>query len=392
MPKTAYRIAMIAACPFPEPRGTPTRIFRMAEALVKRGHEVHIVTYHLGQPIEDPPFKIHRIPGIKSYQKRSAGPTFQKLFLLDLLLVYRVISVLHRHKIDIIHAHHFEGLLASWFAHLLYAKPLIFDIHTLLESELPYYGKKFPFKIKKILGRLGDRVLPRFANKLVAVSDEINEKLVKQHRFGSGQIQVIPNGVELELFENVATPKQSLGEELNALVFAGNFAPYQRIDLLLQAFYEVCKQRPDTRLKLLTDSDFAPYEALASKLGIRQSIDQAACPLQELPNQLALSAIALNPRTECDGLPQKLLNYMAVGLPVVSFAGSAKYLVHEQYGLVIENGNTKAFADAIVRLLDQPELGEEYGKNARQFVLSELSWGETAKQLEMVYAKTLKEK
>ena len=52
------RIAIVAACPFPLPRGTPVRILRMAEALADRGHEVHVVTYHLelrrGE-LEDPP-------------------------------------------------------------------------------------------------------------------------------------------------------------------------------------------------------------------------------------------------------------------------------------------------------------------------------------------------
>lgn len=33
-----YRIAMVAACPFPCPRGTPVRVRRMAEALTARGH------------------------------------------------------------------------------------------------------------------------------------------------------------------------------------------------------------------------------------------------------------------------------------------------------------------------------------------------------------------
>ncbi len=392
MPKGFYRIAMIAACPFPEPRGTPTRILRMAEALVERGHEVHVVTYHLGQPIENHAFRIHRIPTVKSYQKRSAGPSYQKLLVLDVLLAYRVMSVLRHHRIDIIHAHHFEGMIASWPAHLLYAKPLIFDIHTLLESELHYYGKRYPLTIKKKLGRLGDKILPRFANKLIAVSDDINDKLAKHHGYNPEKIKVIPNGVELELFENVDVPTRHLAEQSNTLVFAGNLAPYQRIDLLLQAFHEVRKQRPDTRLKMLTDSDFSNYEALARELGVRENIDLRACQLKDLPRQLASSAIALNPRTECDGLPQKLLNYMAAGAPVVSFEGSAKHFEHEQHGLVVENSNTKAFADAIIRLLDHRCLGKKYAENARGFVLSEMSWGKTAEQVELIYEQVLRGK
>ena len=50
--------------------------------------------------------------------------------------------------------------------------------------------------------------------------------------------------------------------------------------------------------------------------------------------------IALNPRVDCDGLPVKLLNYMATGRAIVSFAGSAEILEHEQTGLVVPSGDT----------------------------------------------------
>ena len=64
-----FKIAMVAACPFPWPRGTPIRIFRMADALGRRGHEVHVVTYHLGEACSGAPFHIHRIPSVATYRK-----------------------------------------------------------------------------------------------------------------------------------------------------------------------------------------------------------------------------------------------------------------------------------------------------------------------------------
>ncbi|MFQ5580855.1 MAG: glycosyltransferase family 4 protein [Nitrospiria bacterium] len=380
---------MVAACPFPEPRGTPTRILRMAEALAGRGHEVHVVSYHLGQPIDSPSIKIHRIPNIKTYQKRTPGPSCQKLLVLDPLLVIKLIALLRRYEIDLIHAHHFEGMLASWYAHKLFNKPLVFDIHTLLESELPYYGSGFPLSLKKHVGRLFDRIVPHFANQLIAVSDEIKEKLIKQHGYTKRQIPVIPNGMELELFGDIGVSGCSKEGQSKTLVFSGNLSLYQRIDLLLEAFREVCNQRSDVHLKMLTASDFSSYEVLARELGVRERIDVKECQLEDLPNELASATIALNPRTECDGLPQKLLNYMAAGIPVVSFEGSAKHFLHGQHGLVVENGNTKEFADAIVKILDHPERGKKYGEDARSFVLNEMSWDKTAANVEEIYDQIL---
>ena len=108
-----HRIAIIAACPFPYPRGTPIRILRMAEGLAAQGHTVHVVTYHLGQQVEELPFRIHRIPNIPTYKKLSPGPTYQKLWLLDTLLASKVNAVVRKEKIHIIHAHHYEGLIAG---------------------------------------------------------------------------------------------------------------------------------------------------------------------------------------------------------------------------------------------------------------------------------------
>jgi hypothetical protein len=53
----------------------------------------------------------------------------------------------------------------------------------------------------------------------------------------------------------------------------------------------------------------------------------------EQPALLAAATVAVNPRIRSAGIPQKLLNYMAAGLPIVSFEGSAVPLRHEVSGL-----------------------------------------------------------
>jgi hypothetical protein len=41
------RICMVAACLFPVRRGTPLRIERLPQAVMERGHEIEVVTYHI---------------------------------------------------------------------------------------------------------------------------------------------------------------------------------------------------------------------------------------------------------------------------------------------------------------------------------------------------------
>ena len=104
---------------------------------------------------------------------------------------------------------------------------------------------------------------------------------------------------------------------------------------------------------------------------------------------LANADIAMNPRVDCDGVPHKLLNYMAAGRPIVSFRGSATHVIDAEHGIVVDDADTMAFARGIGRLLDDPELARRLGANGKQFVHSRFSWNHTARDVEAVYERLL---
>jgi len=382
------KIAMVAACPFPQPRGTPIRIYHMASALARRGHEVSVVTYHLGKSSEDLPFSIHRISNVPTYHKTSPGPTYQKLALLDPLLALELRGLLRQESFDVIHAHHYEGLLVAVAARSRGTPPIVFDVHTLLESELPYYALGLTRWAKRGIGRALDRRLPRRADHLIAVTEQIRTKLVNEFAVSINRVSTISNGVEHEHFD-VPVKALPVDREVRTLIFTGNMGAYQGIDLMLRAFKIVRDRRDDVRLVIVTEDSFELYEQLAAGLGVRPFIEVKRSTFDELPAHLAAADIALNPRVTCDGVPQKLLNYMAAGRPVVSFDGSAKHLVDGEHGLVVENEDTAAFACAINRLLNDPKLSRRLGANGKNFARSRLSWVHTAQQVEAVYDRLL---
>ena len=384
------KIAMVAACPFPFPRGTPIRIQRLAEVLGRRGHEVHVVTYHLGEDDADAPYATHRTGAMRSYTECSPGPTFTKLCLLDPLLVLKLRKVLRSKSIDIVHAHHYEGLLVAsllcrWTKH-----PFIYDAHTLLESELPSYSLGLPFSIKEWLGRRLDRAMPRWAGHVVAVSEAIRRCLTRYSGLAEENVTVVTNGVEANLFNVQRTNgEKTWPPGTKQLVFTGNLAPYQGIDLMLEAFREVTKRHEDVRLGIVTETSFASYESLAQGLGVRDRVDVINAGFDRVPAYLEAADVLLNPRTLCDGIPQKLLNYMAAGKPIVSFAGSAKLITHEETGLVAQDDSPSAFAAAAMRLLDDTALAGRLGSNARRLAETEYTWDVAAAKIEVVYESLL---
>jgi len=376
------RIAMIAACPFPWPRGTPVRIHRLAEALGRRGHEVHVVTYHFGEGPLSPHLSVHRIAGPSGYRHGAPGPTLTKLAVLDPLLTHKLRSLLRALRFDVIHAHHYEGMLCAWLARgQSHTPPLVFDVHALLGSELPAYSALG----KRLLHRLGtalDRWLPLRADQLIAVSEKMRRGLGALTGLEESRIALISNGVESEHFgSGVASV------ERHSVVFAGNLAPYQGLESLLQAFASVREVQPLARLRLLTDGDFSPWRARARALGLLDSIEVKPAGYPELPEELCRAAVLVNPRSICSGIPQKLLNYMASARPVVSFAGSATILEHERTGLIVEDDDAAAFAAAILRLMSDEALAASIGARARAFVTEHYSWEQVAARVERVYAR-----
>ena len=379
---SGLRVAMIAACPMPARRGTPLRIERLTEALIARGHHVELITYHVSDDAQELPFPVHRIFNRRVYWRMPAGPNLRKLALYDPALALKVWQVLGKSRFDVMHAHHLEGLLVALPARLRHGVPIVYDAHTMLSSELPSYGPSFTKRVVSTAGRLFDGVLPNSADHVSSVTADIRDRLMQRHGMSSDKISVVTNGVETAQFRVNVLPRN---DGLTRLIYTGTLAPYQDVDVLLEAFAIAYRTRPVLRLVMAVSSPFSSYEALARKLGIREAIELIPDNFEQLPRQLAEADIAVLPRMHCDGIPQKLLNYMAAGKGIVSSAGSAKVMEHERTGLIVPNGDIKVFAAAIVRLADDRAYANALGSAAHDYVERNYSWDGAAERLERIF-------
>jgi len=382
------KVVMVAACPLPSPRGTPIRILRMAEALCERGHEVHIVTYHLGGSEVHPSLKMHRTFPMKWYRNEAPGPTWTKLLLMDPLLVMKLRGLLKRFDPDVVHAHHYEGLIVAKMALGRRTIPLVYDAHTMLDSELPLYGFVGSAWLSRKIGACIDRRLPPMADHVVAVTQTIRDRFVKSGIIPPDSITVVTNGVEPEMFCDPDAVEGSAIESGRNVIFTGNVAAYQGLDLLLKAFRTVIERSSDARLVIATDKEFSAFEPIekqACDLGVRENVDFIATDgRKHLRELLSRADVAVNPRTECDGIPQKLLNYMAAGKAVVSFEGSAPIIRNGVTGITVPNGDVLGFGDNILDLFKNVGLRYRLGRNAREYIKENLSWDKVAMTVEKI--------
>jgi glycosyltransferase involved in cell wall biosynthesis len=381
-------IAMVAACPFPDNRGTPSRILRMAEGLSRLGHNIHVVTYHFGKDIKTTGIEIHRIPRVTSYANYSAGPTITKLLLLDPLVFFKLRKIIDKKNIDLIHAHHYEGALISYAAKLTKKVKVIYDAHTTLSGELPSYR----FWNIKWIGRFLDRFVPRQADYTIAVSDQIKNNVLDMGVPGE-KISVIPTGVNHSDF--IKANPDRVGKKYNlgsrkVIIYTGSLEEFQDVQFLLEAMLHVRKKINEALLLVVGNDKSGKYSEITRELGIQDNVCFVGeKPFSMIPDFLSCADVAVLSRVNCPGIPQKLTNYMMAGKAIVSFQGSAELLSHGKNGLVVQNGNIEKMADSIIMLLQNAELRKRLGENARYTAIEKFDWDVLSKKLESIYASLL---
>lgn len=376
-------ILVIAAGPFPFPRGTPVRTLRVSEELESRGHTVCVAAFPLADRNIATKLRIEVSSVVHWYRKTTPGPSFAKLLVMNPRLVTRVRELLEQETFEAIYAHHYEGLLVATIARrrAKVRTPIVFDSHTLLGSELSTYFPHFLGGPVNWLGRILDSRLIHYADAVIGVMDEITNFYASR---GKPDLPVLTatNGVEYERFIRASTAGDNVSSV--RIVFAGNLSGYQGFDLLIAAFRKIRQQRQDIELMVAAPET----DAVLASMGIENPHDEGILlypgGFSELPRILASADIAVNPRTVCPGIPQKLLNYMAAALPTVSFEGSSTVLVHEQTGLIVPNGDIDGFAAAIMRLADASALRLRLGSAARTLVETEHNWEQVAVTFERV--------
>ena len=179
------------------------------------------------------------------------------------------------------------------------------------------------------------------------------------------------------------------------VLYTGTLDVFQGIDLLLLAFHQVCRQMPEAVLLILGSTVHAEhlekYRGLAAELGMEGSMILAEAPFSELPHYLAAADVATVPRPTSFGMPVKLLNYLAMGLPVVSFAGSAEILQDTGAALLIPGADWSAFGEGILRLLQDREYASELGQRGRKLIETEYNLPTICDKISQVYQKLVKE-
>lgn len=389
------RVGIIAACPFPANHGTPGGIREKAEALAELGHEVHVITYAARQPGIVRGVRIHRVPAVGPVNEIVVGPTVAKIFW-DILLVLKTISVVLKHRIDILHGINYEGAMVGVVAKWLTGRPLVYGAVNTMSDELHTYNFIWPPKLAQVLAKLLDRTVPRLADQVLCYTPTIRDCLLRLG-VSPGRLDVVKLGIDLSMFADArpgdARARMGVnGEPL--VVYTGVLNTFQRIDYLLQAMRVVLAELPNAKLAFVRTLDDEPQRREVEQMARDEHVaDSVIFPdvvrFADLPAYLAAADTSAVPRPDCPGVPVKLLNFMATGKPVVVTKGSSQGLRDEEEALVTEDHDPEAMGKALLRILRDNKLAERLGRRAREVAYAQYDRLATTRELAAVYYRVL---
>jgi glycosyltransferase involved in cell wall biosynthesis len=377
---------MIAPTPYFSDRGCHVRIFEEARALTNLGHEVCIVTYHLGRDM--PGVRVVRTPHIPWYNKLEAGPSWHKPYL-DILLLWKSLAEARSFHPHLIHAHLHEGALIGSVLKFLLRIPLLFDYQGSLTGESLNHGF---FKKKSLLTNIFtwcERYIDRRADFIITSSDQGRQELVRDWGTPSERVTNLIDGVDTEVFHpySQSESRRELGipDNVKLVVYLGLFNRYQGIDLLLEAIALIKAKYSEVRFLLMGFPD-EEYRRKAKEIGIDDVVVfTGRIRYERAAFLLSAGDIAVSPKlaqTEANG---KIFNYMACGLPTVAFDSNINREILGDTGIYVAHGNTSALADAIVTSLYDSEGMMLLSQRVRDRAINVHSWNTRSRQLELLY-------
>lgn len=389
-PEKTLRILMIAPTPYFSDRGCHVRIFEEAQALMELGHEVRIVSYHLGRDIA--PVPVDRIGSVPWYRKHDAGPSWHKPYL-DLLLFLKARRVAASFKPHLIHGHLHEGALIGWCIARLIKAPLVFDYQGSLSGESLNHGF---FRGGSLLHRLFqtvERRINRLADLVITSSTPGALELTGQWRLPQERVVPFPDGVDTRMFRhrsrNEARRRLGLPEELPVIVYLGLLNGYQGTDLLLEAASLLVQRRIGFHLVIMgfPEQDYrrkAEAMKLSGFITFTGRIDY-----QDASLLLSAGDVAVSPKISATEANGKLLNYMACGLPVVVFDTPVNRELLGDDGVYATFGDAGDLACRIADLLRDKERLQLLGQRLRQRAIELHGWDRRARQLATLYRQLL---
>ena len=258
-------------------------------------------------------------------------------------------------------------------------RPFAVEVNATLREE-PHGLRRFPTWLLRLSEWLELRAL-KAAPRVVAVSGVLRARLVERG-ISEERVAVVHNGCDPGLTEE-RTRETATGVDHQGIVFIGNFKPWHRADLLIEAYSRIDRHiAPD--LILVGSGDTRDHEELAESLGVRQKVRFLGRRERSEVMRIASSAsVLVLPNTEDYGSPVKVFEYLGSGRPTVlpDLPNIREIVTSGEHALLFTPGDPDHLAASIEILLRDGALASRIAASARRLALTSYSWRSNAERI-----------
>jgi sugar transferase (PEP-CTERM/EpsH1 system associated) len=383
--------------PYPPYRGDKLKIFNLLKRL-SRENSIHLVSFYEKKSELDylphlSPYcaaiDVVPLPRWQSYWQCLAGLLtrlpLQVHYFKSRRMRRRLDEICRRHHFDVIHTHLIR--MAQYtidLRHPLKALDLTDAVSLYLQRFLAREKNlvmKFLLKIELQRVRRYESVVEKF-NTCFVCSEPDREQLRKAAP--EADIRLIPNGVDLAYFSSAAPAPY----EPHRIVFTGNLTYHPNIDgifyFVQEIFPLIQKEVPAAKFYIVGQSPPAKVRALASKDVIVTGF------VEDIKQHYLSSAVAVSPIRFGAGTLNKILEPLALGVPVVATSMGIEGLDLSIGKDILVADRPHAFARHVIHILKDAELRDRMGTAGMAIVRRLYDWDSIVNLLEKVYQELVK--
>lgn len=260
-------------------------------------------------------------------------------------------------------------------------KPVVYNAQDLFPETLSGTGLARSGGLLWKIGLWVSNVTFKNSDKIIAISNDIKKSMVARG-VPAEKIDVVYNWVDENAVQPVTKEDNSLYEEFGlsrdkfTVVYAGNLGNAQNISIVLDG----AKELPDVQFAVFGTGGLE--NEIRSRIEKEELTNLHLNPLQPVERVSFVYSLGDACIVSCkeglggSAMPSKSWSIMSCGRPVIaSFdEGELKELLeNNNCGVFTHAGNVKEFAEGIKHLASNPQLCNEMGQNARQFILNNLT-------------------
>lgn len=384
------RILLYSYNYYPEPIGIAPLMTELAEGLVKRGHQVRVVTAMPWYPENAiaPKYRgklylTEERNGVKIQRcyvriSRERGLMNRVLFELS-FVIFSFFQALTGSKPDLIFLT-IPGLpvcvpaaILGW----LYRVPIVLNLQDILPDAAVHVGLIQNKKMIRVFEGL-EKFAYRTATRISVIADGFTKNLLEK-QVDPDKIGEISNWVDINFIkplpkqDNYFRVENSL-EDKFVVIYSGNIALTQPLETLIDAAYHL-KDIPDIVFVIVGKEEALGWlERHRKRRRVTNVLLRPFQPREKLPEMLAAADVSIviqRHNVISFNMPSKIQVLLASGRPIIAsvpLTGTAARAVEKSGGgVVVPPEDAKALAQAIRELYSDPERVESLGKQARKY-------------------------